>query len=172
MGSPVRWSRYFVALFAIVLASTLGRAFAAPAVPAWRLDTPWTTETGVVRFKHDVLDVEIADTSQLRERGLGFRDELAPGTGMLFVYDSASIRSFWMRGMRFCLDIVWIEGGEIKGAAEYVCPEPGVPDSDLGHYQSPEPVTYVLEVPGGWLDEHGYDIGDPVEIELPDSVRT
>jgi uncharacterized membrane protein (UPF0127 family) len=171
VGSQFRRNLTAIALFAIVVASTIGSAFAAPAVPAWRLDTPWTTETGVVRFKHDVLDVEIADTSELRERGLGYRDQLAPGTGMLFVYDSSSMRSFWMKGMRFCLDIVWIEGGEVKGAAENVCPEPGVPDGDLGHYQSTVPVTYVLEVPAGWLDEHGYDAGDPVEIELPESVQ-
>lgn len=146
-------------------------ALATPAVPAWRLDTPWTTETGLVRFPHDELEVEIADTSRLRERGLGYRDGLDPGTGMLFVYGSPSIRSFWMKGMRFCLDIVWIDAGEVKGAAENVCPQPGAPDSELDHFESPEPVTYVLEVPAGWMDAHGYGPGTPVEIVLPASVQ-
>ena len=41
--------------------------------------------------------------------GLAFR----PGTGMLFVFPDASPRSFWMKGMRFCLDIIWIEDGII-----------------------------------------------------------
>ena len=106
------------------------------------------------------LAVEPAETS----RGLGFRDGLAPGTGMLFVFDGPSPRSFWMRGMRFCLDIIWVEEGAIQGAAESVCPEPpGTADADLPSYVSPVPVTYVLEVPAGWLDYYGLGVGTPVE---------
>ena len=62
-------------------------AIAAPAVPTWRLNTPWTTETVTVRFEGDSVVAEVADTSELRERGLGYRDELANGAGMLFVYN-------------------------------------------------------------------------------------
>jgi uncharacterized membrane protein (UPF0127 family) len=145
-------------------------AFAAPAVPAWRLDTPWSTETATVSFERDTVVAEVADTSELRERGLGYRDELQNGTGMLFVYDSPSERSFWMKGMRFCLDIVWIETGEIRGAAENACPQPGVGDADLTRYVSPEPVTFVLELPAGWLDAHGYETGDDVDVELPQTA--
>ena len=120
-----------------------------------------------MRFANDTVEAQIADTGQLRSRGLGYRDGLEPDTGMLFVYDEPAMQTFWMKGMRFCLDIVWIESGELKGAAERVCPEPGVADADLSHYASPEPVRYVLEVPAGWLDEHGYDVGDAVEIDFP-----
>ena len=45
-----------------------------------------------------------------------------------------------------------------------------ISDADLTRYVSPEPVTFVLEVPAGWLDEHRYETGDNVEIELPDSA--
>jgi len=46
-----------------------------------------TAETVTVRFEGDSVVAEVADTSELRERGLGYRDELANGTGMLFVYN-------------------------------------------------------------------------------------
>ena len=140
---------------------------AAPALPAWRAGTPWSTETARVRVGDHVVVAEIADTAELRSRGLGFRDGLAPGTGMLFVYERPGVRSFWMKGMRFCLDIIWIENGEVIGAAEHVCHEPGVPDAELQRYRSNEPVRYVLEVPAGWLAERGYGPGTPVDIELP-----
>jgi uncharacterized membrane protein (UPF0127 family) len=108
-----------------------------------------------------------ADTS----RGLGYRDELAPGTGMLFLFAEPAPRSFWMKGMQFCIDIIWIENGTIQGAAESVCPEPpGTADADLTSYVSPVPVTYVLEVPSRWLDANGLGAGAPVE-ELPTLVR-
>jgi uncharacterized membrane protein (UPF0127 family) len=140
---------------------------AAPAVPAWRLTTPWTTEQAVVTVGTDTITAEIADSNELRSRGLGYRDGLVPGMGMLFVFDEASLHTFWMKGMRFCLDIVWIEQGTVRGAAESVCPVPGANDAELPRYPSPEPVTYVLELPAGWLQSHGYGAGTPVTIQLP-----
>lgn len=145
-------------------------ALATPAVPAWRQGTPWTTEQAIVTVGSDTITAEIADTNALRERGLGYRDGLAPGTGMLFVFDRASDHTFWMKGMRFCLDIVWIEDGAIRGAAENACPEPGVPDADLARYPSTGAVTYVLELPAGWLKAHDYGAGTPVKIRLPAGV--
>ena len=53
--------------------------------------------------------VEIANTPQSRARGLGFRDSLPEGRGMWFEYETPRLASFWMRGMRFPLDMVWID---------------------------------------------------------------
>jgi uncharacterized membrane protein (UPF0127 family) len=131
---------------------------------------PWTwtlaeyRETATITVGEDELTVEIADDGSLRSRGLSYRDGLEPGTGMLFIYPDEGERSFWMRGMRFCLDIVWIADGEIVGAAENACPEPGVPEANLSRFLSPEPVQFVLEVPAGWLDERGYGAGTPVDL--------
>jgi len=110
------------------------------------------------------LTVELAYRPADRALGLGSRDGLAPGTGMLFLFEGPAPRSFWMRDMQFCIDIIWIENGVIQGAAESVCPEPpGTADTDLASYFSPVPVTYVLEVPAGWLDAYGLGAGTPVE---------
>ena len=110
------------------------------------------------------LTVELAYLPADRSLGLSYREGLAPGTGMLFLHEGPAPRSFWMRGMQFCIDIVWIENGVIQGAAESVCPEPaGATDADLTSYVSPVPVTYVLEVPAGWLDAYGLGPGTPVE---------
>ena len=143
---------------------------AKPAVPSWRDHHPWSTEVATVTVGTDELQAEIADTPPLQGRGLGYRDGLDPGTAMLFVFDNASMRTFWMKGMRFCLDIVWIENGMIQGAAESVCPQPAdTTDADLPAYLSPVPVTYVLEVPAGWLAANGFGVGTPVE-GLPPAV--
>jgi uncharacterized membrane protein (UPF0127 family) len=140
---------------------------AAPVVPPWRIANPWTSQTGTVEIGDQTLTVEIADTGDLQTRGLGYRDGLEQASGMLFTYDLPSIHTFWMKGMRFCLDIVWIENNQIVGAAESVCPMPNLPDQDLPHYMSPEHVRYVLEVPAGWLKDHGFGAGTPVSIRLP-----
>jgi uncharacterized membrane protein (UPF0127 family) len=140
---------------------------AAPASPAWRYDTPFSTDTAVVTVGSTVVRAEIADTRPLQTRGLGYRDGLREGWGMLFDFGEASTRGFWMKGMRFCLDIIWIEGGQVVGAAERVCPLPGAGDEDLPSYYSPVPVRFVLEMPAGWLDSIGAGTGTPVAITLP-----
>jgi uncharacterized membrane protein (UPF0127 family) len=145
-------------------------AIATPANPIWRDSSPWSTERARVTVGDQVISAEVADTSPLQVRGLSYRDGLLPGTGMLFKFEQSSVRSFWMRGMRFCLDIIWIEAGRITGAAQSVCPMPGVPESDLPRYSSKVPVSYVLEVPAGWMAEHGFAAGEPVQIELPPSA--
>ena len=135
-------------------ASTSGSQVVAPS----SLQTAEITVGGVP------LTVELAYQPADRALGLGYREELAAGTGMLFLFEAPAPRSFWMRGMQFCIDVVWIENDVIQGAAESVCPEPlGTADVDLASYFSPVPVSYVLEVPAGWLDANGLGIGTPVE---------
>ncbi len=151
----------------LLVPSTL---LAKPAVPVWRDAHPWSTEVATVMVGELDVQAEIADTSPLQTRGLGYRDGLLPGTGMIFLFDSASPRSFWMKGMRFCLDIIWISEGNIVGAAENACPEPGVPDADLTRYRSEVPVETVLEVPAGWMAEHGISFGTSVEVILPPAL--
>lgn len=154
----------------LVIVAALGVArftSAAPVVPPWRLESPWTSRTATIEVGKVTIEAEVADTEALRERGLGYRDGLPPGTGMLFVYDTPGPRTFWMKGMRFCLDIIWIEAGKIVGAAEKVCPVPGASDADLPIYQSPEPVRYVLEMPAGWMAANGFAAGTSVTLHLP-----
>jgi len=154
----------------LIVAVGAGTGAAAQVAPPWRSQAaPLPTTTILVG--DDTLVVELANTPASRSRGLGYRAGLAPGTGMLFVNDEPRPQSFWMKGMRFCLDIVWIERGQIVGAAESVCPAPaGTLDADQQRYQSPIAVGYVLEVPAGWLAANGYGVGTPVVIELPVST--
>lgn len=139
-------------------------------LPPWRRDLPGGRDQAGIIVGETPLTVDLAFPGPQQTLGLGFRNGLEPGTGMLFIGDRAEPKTFWMKGMRFCLDIVWIEGSRIVGAAESVCPDPpGTADMDRARYSSPVAVTHVLEVPAGWLDEHGYGPGTPVDLsEIPE----
>ena len=156
-----------MATLLLVVTMVLGMAGGAPA-PGASPPLPQVAQsplqTAAITVGGVPLTVELAYLPADRSRGLGNREGLAPGTGMLFLFEEPAPRSFWMRGMQFCIDIVWIEDGVIQGAAESVCPEPaGTADADLTSYVSPVPVSYVLEVPAGWLDAYGLGAGTPVE---------
>ncbi len=105
------------------------------------------------------LRVEIADSEAERVQGLSGRATLPPDQGLLFVFEAAGRYAIWMRGMRFPLDVYWLnEQGVIVDAWKNAQPEsyPDVfePDADA---------TYILEVVGGFSEVYNIDIGDRVE---------
>jgi uncharacterized membrane protein (UPF0127 family) len=159
-----------IALLVLIAASGIAPAHAQPeAEPPWRKPFPEARATAEIVVGDTPLLVELALEPDQQSLGLGYRNGLEPGTGMLFVFPDAAPRTFWMKGMRFCLDIIWIEDGEIVGAAESVCPDPeGTADAERERFSSGEPVTYVLEVPAGWLDENGY--GEGTDVQIPDEL--
>ena len=103
--------------------------------------------------------VEIADTEHERSKGLMFRRELAEGWGMLFVYDSAAPRSFWMENTFIPLDMVFIDAdGRIDSIVEKAEPLTRTPRRSDGA------ARYVLELNAGAVAEHGIEPGATVEI--------
>lgn len=66
-----------------------------------------------VEWSQETYVLEIADTDMLRERGLGGREAICSHCGMLFVFPRAEAHGFWMKEMRFALDIVWLHQDEV-----------------------------------------------------------
>ncbi len=107
--------------------------------------------------------VEIVDTPALRTRGLSGRADLPDGQGMLFLFETAGFQAFWMKDMRFEIDIVWIRDGKVVGVAPKLpLPKRGVP---LPQYKSPTPCDVVLELRAGAVQRIGLLVGDSVRIE-------
>jgi len=109
-------------------------------------------------------EVEIAGTADEQSRGLSGRDGLAPGTGMLFVYQIPQVSIFWMKGMRFPLDFIWIDQDcEVADTGSNApVPAPGTADSKLPLYRSAVTVLYGLEVNAGEVASLGIKPGDRV----------
>jgi len=104
--------------------------------------------------------MEIADDIAERKLGLGGRSELEEGSGMIFTFEREGFHSFWMEGMEFSLDIVWIdEDSKIIDIERNVSP-----DDYPQQYVSIFPAKYVLEVNAGEMLKHGVQIGDTVNI--------
>ncbi len=89
--------------------------------------------------------------------GLGRRQGLPEGQGMLFIMPALVIQEFCMRDMLFAIDFIWLVPGRVVGITKNVSPQ-----DQRACYASPEPVNYVLEVPAGFCDRHGIKVGDPV----------
>ncbi len=108
--------------------------------------------------------VDVADTPERRRLGLGGRDGLEREHGMWFDMGGTGDATFWMRGMRFPIDIIWISDElVVTGVAEKLpFPEPGTRDSALPTYSSGVPIRFVLEINAGLAEELGIGEGSVV----------
>lgn len=110
------------------------------------------------------IPVELANTDEKRRHGLSARDGLPEGSGMLFVFDNKGKPEFWMKDMKFAIDIIWIDDTKVVGVERNARPEPGVSDVDLARYIPPTTINYVLEVPAGFSEKNGIDVGSGVSF--------
>jgi uncharacterized membrane protein (UPF0127 family) len=107
------------------------------------------------------LSVEVVDTPAERGRGLSGREMLPENSGMLFVFDTPGIYGFWMYGMKFPLDIIWIdERLRVVYFVENAQPCVNICET----YEPPADALYVLEVNAGFVKKYGLKVGDVVEL--------
>lgn len=113
-----------------------------------------------IRISGQEIQVEIADTEEKRSRGLSGRKNLPEDSGMLFLFELPAEYSFWMKDMRFSLDIIWIdENKKIVAISENISPNT-YPNS----FSPSQNVKYVLEVNAGWAGKNAVQEEDVVEF--------
>ena len=107
--------------------------------------------------KTHVFRIEVARTEAQQERGLMFRDHLAPDRGMIFPMNPPRFASFWMKNTVIPLDMIFIRAdGSIARIAANTIPY------SLAPVSSGEPVAAVLEIAGGRAAELGIAEDDKV----------
>jgi hypothetical protein len=114
--------------------------------------------TAWIIFDTDTVHAEVARTSGERARGLMYRDEVPAGTGMLFVFSDAQVRSFWMQNTYVSLDIAFLDAD-----LRIVDIQQMEAESEEYH-ESRAPAMFALEVPAGWFAEHGITVGQRAEV--------
>ncbi len=97
-------------------------------------------EVGGVRIK-----VEVASSQSARQKGLSGHKLLQEGEGMLFVFENMALHGFWMKDMKFAIDIMWFDRdcqvvGEKVGVAPETFPTVFYPEKEA---------MYVLETKAG-----------------------
>lgn len=118
-----------------------------------------------IKIKDLSLKAAVAATSQEHKKGLSGRDGLPLDWSLLFVFGEVKPHVIWMKGMRFAIDIIWIdENKKVVDIAESVPPEPSKKDKDLTRYTPRSDSKYILEMNAGLASLHNIQIGDSVEF--------
>jgi len=124
---------------------------------------PTQTHLSRVTIDHHTFAVEVATTSAQLELGLSNRTSLSQDHGMLFAFPVKGDYTFWMRNMRFPLDIIFIDTDKLVSIKQ------NAPPLDDTHkpviYQPEKPANYVLEINAGLAQKFNFKLGDTVKIE-------
>lgn len=143
---------------------------ASPDVVVHRTEVP-TLHPSVDGYDRTTLEIETADgtrhrlavlvarTTDERTHGLMEVPELPDGTGMWFVYEEDRTGGFWMKNTLVPLDIAYVQADGRIGDIERMTPcttDPCPTYPPEGSYRT------ALEVPAGWFEEQGIEVGDEV----------
>jgi uncharacterized membrane protein (UPF0127 family) len=114
------------------------------------------------------LIADVPTTNEGFQKGLGVKDHLNENEGMLFVFLKPPPPPFWMHGMKFPIDIIWLASKGVVVHIEHnlqpctpgrICPT-YAPSSSSGNS------VYVLETVAGFSQKHSVSIGTHVESHL------
>lgn len=124
-------------------------------------DIAFTKEGELNIYKTDsttiAMDIEIAETDYETATGLMYRNAIKENQGMLFIFGSPTVHSFYMKNTEFSLDILYITADR-KIASIAANAEPFSEKS----LSSEVPIQYVLEMNGGLAEKWNVKVGDSV----------
>jgi uncharacterized membrane protein (UPF0127 family) len=91
----------------ILVALVIGLAVAIAVTTLWPKTSPVT-----LRMDGRTYTLEIARTASQQQKGLGERPSMPHDHGMLFAYSISGRYCYWMKGMQFPLDIIWLDANK------------------------------------------------------------
>jgi len=109
------------------------------------------------------LMVELRKTEAEHALGLSYRQSLGNDRGMVFIYPETQKVLFWMKGMNFPLEFIWVARGIVVELTQNVSAptsEEPVPKTIMPAQE----VDMVVEVNAGWIEANGVGVGDVVKM--------
>lgn len=111
------------------------------------------------------LSAEIPVTGELMSKGLSVKNQLRENESMLFVFEEPLRHTFWMKDMKFPIDIIWLDSnGKIVHIEENLMPCPLV--LICPSYAPNTDSQYVLETIAGFAQRHNISSGTTIKFEL------
>ena len=115
----------------------------------------------IVRVGSHEVHAEVANTPAAQQKGLGGRKCIGPDQAMLFEFQKAGLLQFWMKGMRFPIDMVWLDPDRrVVWVERNVSPD----TYPMNFFNRGDPAQYVLELKAGNAKELGLKVGSTVSF--------
>jgi uncharacterized membrane protein (UPF0127 family) len=153
----------FVTAFALTVAAVSGVAFADTPCPAPSA-TPNPVPVKIVAPKA-TLALRVANTWATREYGLMCVRELAPHSGMIFVFNAVDqSQPFWMKNTLIPLDMIWVRKNGTVSHVEANVPSTTTDTPDIAIPQRLGVGSYVIELGAGQAADAGLAPGVRLDV--------
>lgn len=107
--------------------------------------------------------VSVARSEKEKQIGLSKTEQMDENQGMLFMFDTPEYHSFWMKDMKFPIDIIYINGDKVVTVIENAKP-PSETGGNLEIYQPTDKSDRVLEISAGLAKKYNIKKGTSVKI--------
>ncbi len=124
-----------------------------------------TPVPSTVTIDGHVFTVEVARSEQQKVQGLGNRDSIAQDRGMVFLFDTPDYYGFWMKQMRFALDIIYFQNNKIVTMVQNAQP-PVNQSINPQIFKPAAPSNIVLEISGGLSKKYQFKLGDVATFNI------
>lgn len=123
---------------------------------------PVTKKTSLTINNH-VIKLTVARTPKEREIGLSETKSISNDEGMIFMFENPGYYSFWMKNMKFPIDIIYINDEEIV----YIEKNAQIPTREENPtiYTPTELADKVLEIQSGLSDKYNFKKGDKIKYD-------
>ena len=113
------------------------------------------------QVKNHTFSIDVAKQPEDREIGLSKYNSLQKDKGMYFIFDKPDLYAFWMKNMKFPIDIIFLNSNTVVDIKENV---PAADPNDLNppRYIPKKPANAVLEISAGLSKEYEVKVGDIV----------
>lgn len=142
-------------LAAVALAWLLAAAAGAEGPPPGKAQS--RLPTVALQVGGATLSAEVARSPEEIRRGLMFRERLADGEAMLFVFDRPQQAGFWMKDTAVPLSVAYLDSNGVVLEIHDLRPHA----VDVV-WSASDRVRYALEVPQGWFGRQGVRAGQAV----------
>ncbi len=122
-----------------------------------------------VTVNHVKLVADIAENNTQKSKGLSVKDTLKESEGMLFVFSTEREHSFWMKNMKFPIDIIWLDDDQEVVHVEHSL-EPCIPDSFCPTYKPDRNSLYVLETAAGFAQKYNVTDNTYIDFKLDEKL--
>jgi hypothetical protein len=140
-------------LVILIAATVAGLVRLDPVQPFEKLVTG-STDNWIMQVHDQQYVLEVAETEGARSHGLGGRSALPPERGMVFIFPGDTTeRCFWMKGMRFAIDIIWTDSAKKVVHVERNVSPDTYPDTFCA------PAKYVVELRADEAANSSIDVG-------------
>jgi len=120
---------------------------------------PVTSQSGYVLLNGRRFDVQVASTKDERAHGLSGTQSLSANQGMLFVFNPSELACFWMKDMRYNLDILWFDSHN-----KLIYLQQNLSPATYPHtYCPPSATSRVLEIKAGSAKQLNVKVGDTLK---------